>query len=154
MKYLALLSAILIGAAIFFFLAPNETTFGMFSAEKKLPTSRFVLSFSATLAGVVLGSMYRQLRQLQEAGATNIDRTFFSRAVTSIDMWLGFVSSPIVFALLLKSTAEMNLAGVIVVALENGFCCLILVNSFLGRAANQGPSANPTPATPTGPHNR
>jgi hypothetical protein len=38
-----------------------------------------------------------------------------------------------VYALLLKSSNGLSLSGLIVVALENGFCCLIIINGFVGR---------------------
>jgi len=115
-----------------------------------------MLSFSATIAGVVIGSTYRQLRALQAAGLTTIPnaRVFLSDLSRSIDLWLGLVGAPIVYALLLQSTDGMSLPGLLLVALENGFCCLLIVNAFIGRtetelkrsaAAGAGAAAAPQP---------
>jgi hypothetical protein len=44
---------------------------------------------------------------------------------------LGF--NPAGIRLLLKATDGMSLPGLIVVTLQNGFFCLIIVNGFIGR---------------------
>jgi hypothetical protein len=65
----------------------------------------------------------------------------------SVDMWLGLAGAPIVYALVLQSTAGMTLPGLLVVALENGFCCLIVLNGFMRNAEKDArPSAKGTPA--------
>ena len=96
----------------------------------------FILSFLATIIGVICGSFYRELRSLQAKNVTTIQDPglFFGNMVRSVDMWLGFAGSPIVYSLLLKATDGMSLPGLLAVALENGFCCLIIVNGFIGKA--------------------
>jgi hypothetical protein len=135
MTFAATAVALAIGFVVFWYLLPKTTSFGMFGADNDAKIGRVLLSFSATILGVVLGSFYRQLRQLQIAGQTSVKkpRRFISEMFRSIDMWLGLVGSPIVYALLLQSTAGMTLPGLLLVALENGFCCLIIINGFVGK---------------------
>jgi hypothetical protein len=64
----------------------------------------------------------------------------------SVDMWLGIAGAPIVYALLLKATDGMSMPGLLAVALENGFCCLIIVNGFIGRAEQQNAAKPQTSA--------
>ena len=128
--------AALIGFAGYWYLAPRSESFGMFLGFDEVATVRLALSFAATLAGVVLGSLYRQLRQLQVEGQQVISDApaFITRMFRSVDLWLGLAGSPIVYALLLQSTNGMNLPGLLLIALENGFCCLIILNQFVGKA--------------------
>ena len=125
--------AVALGFAGFWYLLPKTTAFGMFEAAGEAHASRLLLSFAAVLAGVVLGSVYRQLRKLQLQGAEMIDDVgaFAERMFRSVDMWLALVGSPIVYALLLQSANGMNLPGLLTVGLENGFCCLLLVDQFV-----------------------
>ncbi len=131
--------AIILGCAGFWYLTPRSPSFGMFAADEGLNIWRFVLSFSATIAGVALGSAYRQLRALQVSGQRLIEepRVFVKEMFRSVDMWLGLAGAPIVYALLLQSTGGMTLAGLLVIALENGFCCLVIVNSFVSGHAGE-----------------
>jgi hypothetical protein len=131
----------MVGFVAFWYLVPRSVSFGMFEGEDKPDVARLALSFSATIAGVVLGSAYRQLRALQAAGIHTIPDApaFLSTVVRSVDLWLGLVGAPIVYALLLQSTDGMSLPGLLLVALENGFCCLLIVNAFVGRAASDTP---------------
>jgi len=131
-RFCAAAVALMIGFVGFWFLLPKTTTFGMFADEGNINWGRILLSFSATVVGVVLGSFYRQLRQLQLGGNEVVPHAFVPKMLRSIDMWLGLVSAPIVYALLLQSTAGMALPGLLLVALENGFCCLVIVNGFTG----------------------
>lgn len=127
------------GFVAFWYLAPRSASFGMFEAEGKANIGRLAISFSATIGGVVLGSAYRQLRALQAAG-TNVIRdvpAFLSTLLRSVDLWLGLVGAPIVYALLLQATDGMSLPGLLLVALENGFCCLLIVNAFVGRTESE-----------------
>jgi hypothetical protein len=128
-----------VGWFSFWYLVPRATSFGMFEGDNTPNITRLALSFSATIAGVVIGSTYRQLRALQAAGLTTIPnaRVFLSDLSRSIDLWLGLVGAPIVYALLLQSTDGMSLPGLLLVALENGFCCLLIVNAFVGRTETE-----------------
>jgi hypothetical protein len=125
-----------VGAVIWFRLAPGARAFGLFEKASSEQIVRITVGYLATVSGVVLGSLYRQLRQLREAGTPEVEnpREFLSRAARSVDLWMGLCGSPIVFLLLARANEAMSLAGMVVVALENGFCCLIIVNGFIAKA--------------------
>jgi hypothetical protein len=132
----AALIAAAVGLVAFWFLVPRAASFGMFQQEGGPNIARLAFSFVSTLAGVILGSANRQLRQIQAAGTSTIQDVpkFLSGVVRSVDLWLGLAGAPIVYALLLQSTDGMSLPGLLLVALENGFCCLLIVNAFVGRS--------------------
>lgn len=142
-RFVAAAISLLFGLCAYWYLAPRSSSFGMFEGAETSGPLRFILSFLATIAGVMCGSFYRELRSLQAGGEGRIRdlRAFFGNTFRSIDMWLGFAGSPIVYALLLKATDGMSLPGLLVIALENGFCCLIIVNGFIGRAEQAATSA-------------
>jgi hypothetical protein len=121
----------------YWYLLPRTSAFGMFEAAGETHANRLLLSFAAVILGVVLGSFYRQLKRLQAQGKDSIDDAgaFVVQMFRSVDMWLGLVGSPIVYALLLQSANGMNLPGLLIVGLENGFCCLLLVNQFVSHQA-------------------
>jgi hypothetical protein len=135
-RIIAALASLCFGLVAYWYLAPRSSSFGMFEGAEVAGLWRFALSFLATIAGVICGSFYRELRGLQAKGVPRITnpRGFLGDMFRSVDMWLGFAGSPIVYSLLLKATDGMSLPGLIVVALQNGFCCLIIVNGFVGRA--------------------
>lgn len=52
--------------------------------------------------------------------------------------------SPLVYGLLVQSATSMALPGLIVVALENGFCCLLVAENIARRTpANAGAAPAP-----------
>lgn len=138
-KFSVTLAAVVIGFFGYWFLVPRSPSFGMFEAVDGSGTARLLLSFGATIAGVICGALYRKLRALQDSGIPQIPslRPFFGEMLRSTDMWLGLAGAPIVYSLLLKATDGMSLPGLLAVALENGFCSLIIVNGFIGRAARE-----------------
>jgi hypothetical protein len=102
--------------------------------------------YLVTLVGVILGSAYRELQAHKERGDPQI-RSFslFAKSVfLSVDFWMRSCRSPIVYALLWKSLDGGNVAGLSVIALQNGFCCTMVVSNFLKR----GPEQNPTVKEP------
>jgi hypothetical protein len=123
------------GVIAFWFLVPRSASFGMFEGSGGVHVGRIAVSCGATVAGVILGSVYRRLRRLQAQGKDIVEDipAFFSSAFRSIDMWLALVSAPIVYALLLQSTDGMSLPGMLLVALQNGFCCLLIAEAFVGK---------------------
>lgn len=127
--------ALLVGFLAYWYLAPREPSFGMFEELNGNGNFRFALSFIATIAGVALGSAYRELKSLQAQGINRIEApvAFLSDLLRSTDLWLGLAGSPIVYALLLQASDGMSLPGLIIVALQNGFCCLVILNSFVGK---------------------
>jgi hypothetical protein len=146
MSTLLPLIAIVAGYVIYSFMAPRASSFGFFEGAENGHTIRFMISFLATIVGVLLGSIYRELKSLQSRGVAKISSltTFFVDIGRSIDLWIGLAGSPIVYSLVLQSTNGMSLPGLIVVALQNGFCCLVVLNGFIGReeASHRAP---PTP---------
>ncbi|QHW01030.1 hypothetical protein [Spirosoma endbachense] len=134
-KFLLPVIALVIGFIMFWYLVPKSPSFGMFSGTDEVNLMRFALSFLTTIIGVVLGSFYRNLRALQATGKNTIEKplVFLSEMTRSIDLWLGLVGAPIVYALLLQSTGSMTLPGLLVIALENGFCCLVIINGFVSQ---------------------
>ena len=91
-----------------------------------------VYGYAVTLIGVMLGSGYRELQKLREGGKTNIENVglFFKGIFSSIDLWMGLLGSPIVYALLWKSIDSSNVSGLTIVALQNGFCCTVIISNF------------------------
>jgi hypothetical protein len=113
-------TAIIVGLVAYWYLAPRETSFGMFDEDGATGNFRFALTFIATLIGVALGSIYRELKDLQAQGIRTIPelKPFFSEVGRSTDLWLGLAGSPIVYGLLLQASNGMSLPGLIVVALR------------------------------------
>jgi hypothetical protein len=96
--------------------------------------------FIVTMIGVFLGSTYRALQALKEKGETQIGKVsaFFHSILTSIDLWIGIVGAPIVYALLWKSMETVSVAGLTIVALQNGFCCTLIIANLMRRQADGG----------------
>lgn len=145
-RVVGIVLALIIGIAGYWYLLPRSASFGMFEGGDQANLLRLLLGFAATLVGVAFGSVFRGLGRLKANGVTTIEnpRTFASETLRSIDLWLGLAGSPIVYALLLQSTNGMSLAGLLVIALQNGFCCLVLINQFV--ASKERP-AEPDDAT-------
>jgi hypothetical protein len=97
--------------------------------------------YLVTLVGVVLGSAYRELQARKERGETQIANvpSFAKSVLLSIDFWTSLCGSPIVYALLWKSLQGGNMAGLTVIALQNGFCCTMVISTFLKRGPDQAP---------------
>jgi hypothetical protein len=129
-----------VGFLGFFFILPHDSRFGMFIAGAEVNVGRLLLSFSATVLGVMLGSFYRQLRALPSGTVIINDLgAFISQVFHSVDLWLGLAAAPLVYALLLKATSGMALSGLVVVALENGFCCSLIADGVLARREPEPP---------------
>ena len=129
----------LVGAVVWFRLAPSARAFGLFEKADTEQLLRITVGYLATVAGVILGSVYRQLRQMRDSGLSEIQnmRVFLGRAFRSVDLWMGLCGSPIVLLLLVRASEGISLAGMVVAALENGFCCLIIVNGFVAKTESQ-----------------
>lgn len=131
-----------VGFAIYWWIViPREH--GLFAVEDRELT-KLLVGFGATVAGVVLGSAYRHLARLKERGIETMEsfRAHAGIIVRSVDLWMGLLASPVVYGLLLQSLAEMGQAGLVIVALENGFCCLLIAESFVNRG-HTAPAATP-----------
>jgi hypothetical protein len=96
-----------------------------------------IVGYLMTAVGALLGAAYRYLQRLP--GQTIPGLGALARDVFySIDLWMGLVGSPVAFGLVLRSVDRVNVPGAIVLALENGFCCTMLVNTLLKPAPPQG----------------
>ena len=127
--------AVALSFILFGLVSSPSTPLGMMEVTSELPL-RSTLGFSATLLGVLLGVVYRELREVQATGEKRLKvRAFFRDIRRSINLWLGMVGAPVVFALLLKSSEGARLGGFLVMALEHGFCCSIILNASLGHAS-------------------
>jgi len=105
---------------------------------------QLVYGFVITMAGVFLGSAFRELkRQKEELRRQSIHPlSFFAGVLRSIDFWMGVCAAPIVYALLIRSLDGGGDAGLTVIALQNGFCCTLLASQVLN---NDRESAARTP---------
>ena len=118
-------------------LYPVPDSFGLLTSGQSTQILVGLSGFIATLVGVLLGSAYRRLSAMKAAGRKNIGklRTFLKSLLESVDLWMGFVASPLVFALLLRASEGMSTPGLLIVGLENGFCCLLIAESLIPSAA-------------------
>ena len=134
-KLIVLLKIILpiAGFGLWWHLMSNEPVrFG----GQEIPTEKswgvIAYGFLITLVGVFLGSGYRELQRQKESGKTNIVISeFFRNIFTSIDLWMGLFGAPIVYALLWKSIGDSSIAGLSVIALQNGFCCTLIASNLI-----------------------
>ena len=98
--------------------------------------------YLATVAGVILGSAYRGLHPKPTAGGRIDDfGALASDIFRSRDLWAGLVASPLVFGLLYRTLDDAALSGLVVLGLENGFCCHISATRELGRYGFATPDA-------------
>jgi hypothetical protein len=117
-----------------------------FGANETPQTQSFgviLYGYAVTLTGVLIGSVYRALQGLKEKDIKSVGDpgTFLKTMLSSVDLWMSVCGSPIVYALLWKSLDGGNIAGLTVIALENGFCCTMILNNFMKR----GPAQSPAP---------
>ena len=90
------------------------------------------LAFVVTVVGVLIGSIYRRLLALQREGQRRAHLgAVFVDVARSIDLQLGLVGSPVVFGLLWQAIADISLPGMLIVALQNGFCCHAILQQTL-----------------------
>lgn len=87
------------------------------------------VGYVATLFGVASGAAYRTMRSDPKWPGPIAD---FGELATSVlrsrDLWAGMIASPIVFGLIYRTVEGISLVGLVVVALENGFCCHELIS--------------------------
>jgi purine-cytosine permease-like protein len=99
--------------------------------------------FAVTLVGVALGATYRRLIKLRTAGTDRIaPLTLAGDVVTSVDFQIGLVGAPIVYGLLWQSISDIHLAGLSVIALQNGFTS----HAILDQLVAEKPSSNSSSA--------
>jgi hypothetical protein len=118
-----------------YLLASELLRFGANAAPEQPGARVMVYGYMITLVGVVLGSAYRELQTRKQRGETRIKspRSFFSAVFLSLDFWLSLCGSPLVYALIWKSMEGGNLAGLSTIALQNGFCCTVIIGSLISK---------------------
>lgn len=94
-----------------------------------------VYGLTVTLVGVVLGSAYRELQCMKQAGHRRIHgvRELVISVVYSIDFWMGLCGSPILFSIIWQSADQLAVAPLTLIAIQNGFCCTVVLPTLLGR---------------------
>jgi hypothetical protein len=143
--FLYLLCAVVGFLAWRYLITAQPLQFGANEIPETQKVSVVVYGYLVTLLGVLLGSAYRELQARKERGDTQIGNisSFAKSVALSIDLWISLCGSPIVYALLWRSLDGGNVAGLTVIALQNGFCCTMVISNFLKR----GPQALPEPRT-------
>jgi hypothetical protein len=111
--------------------------FGANAAPEQPSTRVLVYGYMITLVGVVLGSIYRELQTRKQRGDTSITslRSLLASVFLSLDFWMSLCGSPLVYALIWKSMEGGNLAGLSTIALQNGFCCTVIIGSLISKPA-------------------
>jgi len=141
MKFLIAGAFFLAGLVGYFLLGNFEPQMmGNFESEGMDGILRVVFGLVLTVIGSLLGVIYRALIILKEAGKTKIDnwREFIGDILSSVDLWICLTVAPIIFALLLSSTNGVALSGYILIALQNGFFCHVVVERLRGQVSSSG----------------
>jgi hypothetical protein len=142
MKFFKLVSsttAVLVGLAITVWFASRSQVPGASGAFQSETISKWtstlltaVYGFCLTLTGVALGAMYRRLIKLRTDGVDKIGaRQLLGDVFTSVDFYVGLVGAPIVYGLLWQSLADISLAGLTIIALQNGFTSHAILDQFV-----------------------
>jgi len=129
--------AILVGFGITFYFVLRGSgsgasgAFGGTTPSLKDTMMTAAYGFTITLLGVTLGALYRRLIKLRDQGAERVPifETLVG-ALTSTDFLLGIVGSPVVFGLLWQAISTMPLAGITIIALQNGFASHAIVDQL------------------------
>lgn len=121
-----------IGFAVsWYFVSRTEagTVFGAFEGPdgSRTPSGTALAAaygFGVTLLGAALGATYRHLVALRAKGVERARPRNVVKAVWgSVDFLMALVGAPLVFALIWQSLGDTTLAGLTVIALQNGFAC-------------------------------
>lgn len=120
--------------------------FGAVAVAESNGALMLAYGYAMTVLGVALGSAYRNLQDRQKRGQKKIAAigAFLRGVFTSIDFWLGLVASPLVYALLLRSTEGGSVSGLTAIALQNGFCCTVIVSGIMEKGGQEDGPAKPT----------
>jgi hypothetical protein len=118
-----------------YLIGPQQIRFGANAIPQAPNGWSIAYGYAMTVLGVILGSAYRELKTKRDRGERTISsvRDLGSSVFYSIDFWMSLCGSPLVYALILKQTDGGSFAGIAVMAIENGFCCTLIVNAFVGR---------------------
>jgi len=126
-----------VGIGVYYWMTHREVlAFGMNEAPTQQGFAVIAYGYLLTVAGVILGSAYRELQARRARGEQRLSNVggFVRDVFLSIDFWMSACGSPIVYALLWKSLEGGSVAALTIVALQNGFCCTVIVD----RLVNQG----------------
>jgi hypothetical protein len=132
-------AAVLIGLAITTWFVSRSQVPGASGAFESVTTARWTSTlltatygFCLTLIGVALGSTYRRLIKLRAAGTDKIAiLRLLGDVFTSVDFYIGLVGAPIVYGLLWQSLSDISLAGLTIIALQNGFTSHAILDQFV-----------------------
>jgi hypothetical protein len=130
-------AGLLLGLTGYWLLAgPSARMFGGLGDPEgaALPLPAWVIGYLVTLAGVVLGAGFRRVLRVQTDGKQQVNVTRLAREVfRSTDLWLGLLGSPLLFALIVKTLAGLDMPGIVAVSLQNGFFCATLVTELVAK---------------------
>lgn len=126
-------------------LVRTPVRFGAVAVSSSSGVWRLVYGYAMTVFGVIFGTAYRNLQSLRDKKETNIPGIgpFFQSVFLSVDFWLGVCGSPLVYALIVQATEGGSIAGLTVMAIQNGFFCTVVI-------AGLNPSNGLIPSKPAG----
>jgi hypothetical protein len=121
-------------------------SFGAVAAPGATSWGVVAVGYLATILGVLLGSIYRELARLRDLGITEVKSIpkFLRHIFRSVDFLMSIVASPLVYALILRGIDSPSASSYVVIGIQNGFACLAITSSFLGQQAAP-PTATHTP---------
>lgn len=136
------------GIAGYYWLAANTPlAFGMNEAPEPQSIVVVAYGYCVTLAGVILGALYRELQAMKARGEQQIGSIgrFLRGVFLSVDFWISACGSPIVYALLWKSLEGGSRSALTIVALQNGFCCTMILDSIMRKGDPSAPAKDKNP---------
>lgn len=119
--------------------------FGANAIPEQPGTPVILFGYGITLLGVILGSAYRELQARRQRGLIRLKsfREFLGSVFLSLDFWMSLCGSPLVYALIWKSMDGGNIAGLTTIALQNGFCCTVIISSLMAKPLSPTNSLDP-----------
>jgi hypothetical protein len=138
-RYVVLVAAVFSGLSITFWFVSRSQVPGASGAFQSATAPKWTSTlltagygFCLTLIGVALGATYRRLIKLRTAGVDKVAvRKLLGDVFTSVDFYIGLVGAPIVYGLLWQSLADISLAGLSIIALQNGFTSHAIIDQFV-----------------------
>lgn len=133
MKWTALgfLGLLLVGLLVWVFLWTGDDHLlgGLVQPKQDTDVTRIVLGYALTLVGVVIGTAFRKIKELEQAGQKTIQnfRQLAADILRSTDLWMGFCAAPIVAGIVLTTASDIPIYGFALIALQNGFFCQAVI---------------------------
>ena len=121
-------------AYVWYWLYSGGATFLGGVASTSLDWTDWLFGYFATLVGVVAGAAYRSLHSTGRTQRITNFKKLLADIFRSRDLWAGVVASPLVFGMIYRTVDGITLSGLVVVALENGFCCHTVIARIQRRA--------------------